>query len=1741
MSFQVNFGGDSSDDSDDEKQQQNSGEANPKPSSEPDPSGNNELLDPAHVKQLLDDEDNKRALDTIVNGHPYLENVVLLVGETGVGKSTTINYLQKLPLEATQHRNRQVISVSQEALNELSLAAPRNAANAVSAPAHTNGDNVSNFDSGSDSEPGVEGPGPGGVVPPGGLVASPSSESVSSVANSVKKYCEIGHRQISKTLIPSACNIPDAKLTIIDTAGFSDNRSLSHELVASVTLSDTIQSIPTKLCSVCFVVEYHSIFVERAKILDTLRFQIEQLFAVNITTHNPRVFFLVTKIPNNMTAEVVTGRLLELKADLEVDNSMIASRRKNRIRLLKMFVRNLVLIKPLETGVVDDIVQLLIGPDKGDKPGNYIETSWIRQVMTETLVQASRAMWTNLLAEPTRALDVLDNAFARHEQLVQQATAVQQQLAAYQGHLLQLEESDGAFVALRSELKTLRVHRMGLTGRIEDMEYSIKHARKVVSGIEDLIVAYDSSELVPIWHDKVKKFEKIVITDYRFIYNGLEFDEVKIEYSNGGLYDQEVDKPGGKFRLRFSPKWREEAWCKVELLTQKRKLPDSVATIRSLRTRLEIAKRNLVEFQEAHSALMIELDTLDEDLRNKAEEATKATASLPQLKHQYQQKIGEFQGHQHRLSAQVASVKSSVVETAVSFSHMIQPCFDVSPLFLRSTLVRDNVSMFMQIVGRFIVWSHGNASQFNDQRVETGARNIMSTYASFAPLWAQISGERIVQLHGLRSADAGGDNYAGEPGTNAPNAPDMDLFLSAGEPGADGISPQLSPGHGLNVLHARNNSGQKSLSPANAARLSGSNLAANPNNMSDLLAASERGLYNSDAKVSGADEKLHDNENDDLPPPPPGTPPRMNEFYGRNRVDVGLSRNSHNNNNMGMGYPYSGRYGNGNGNGSQFRSYQQHYRYAMGVSSAARRERKFVEAPSSLTTIHMDNKAVESICIDRQAHIEKYDDPRSGRSGYIVTGSGSRLKKAANDLSALLDDIERKLIKTELDMGPFAAIIYSQPQALMDLGDQTRTEVSLQSTGISEHLSARVGDSEFKISVMMGSILDVHVDAIVNAANSQLRHGGGIARVIAKAASRSMELECQSLLRKRKGGQLFPGSALVTKGHRLRNARFIIHTVSPSVHGQFSPAQQSTFRDCIYAALDCADGVGAKSIAFPGVGTGIFGVPRPQAASLIVQTIRSYIATKPETSLQRVVLLDINPQVVFEFVRSVRQSTFALGNVVNEDDAAASSVTLPGISSADMVEQIHYQWLWQEDLSRLRPGERPDGFIKYDYNENVKIEAAYKQWKSDGQQSVSLEIFGDRDRVQNGSKYRINFGEMYQENTKTSYKRKILREEEHVPTIEDAKISVAGAIASAAISVFDRLTGGASSQRQNQPKKKSDRLDVDEADLEPLTIVKDDAKASGSGVFVFRGMSNDIMEAKRQMEARVKRETTSMSQTFPAEMIDSTYVQQQGAAHKCSITVTPLAGTNSTTVTAEGLSDSVHRVMTTITEYVLKVTYAAHEEAKDKARHAVALPDEWEPMTDQNAPVQMFDVPLTSGEGKKIVERFLTTLSGASIKRIRRVQHPLLWERYAVSRRALHKKLGRTADIEKLLYHGTRNTPPDVIYQTEDGFDMRYSAEGMWGQGIYFAVNSSYSDGYAHKLSNGNKSMFLARVLVGDDHNCSSTAVTKKFRKPPAKAQTVRGYKTTFYDSVSGTTNGSKVYIVYENSRACPAYFIEYQ
>ena len=135
---------------------------------------------------------------------------------------------------------------------------------------------------------------------------------------------------------------------------------------------------------------------------------------------------------------------------------------------------------------------------------------------------------------------------------------------------------------------------------------------------------------------------------------------------------------------------------------------------------------------------------------------------------------------------------------------------------------------------------------------------------------------------------------------------------------------------------------------------------------------------------------------------------------------------------------------------------------------------------------------------------------------------------------------------------------------------------------------------------VQGDITRLDVDAIVNAANNSLAAGGGVCGAIHAAAGRELERAC------REAGPCPTGEARVTPGFDLP-ARWVIHAVGPIWRGGGS-GEEEALASAYRAALRRAREVGARSVAFPAISTGIYGYPLKEATRVAVSTVRDDVA-----------------------------------------------------------------------------------------------------------------------------------------------------------------------------------------------------------------------------------------------------------------------------------------------------------------------------------------------------------------------------------------------------------------------------------------------------------------------------------------------------------------------------------------------------
>jgi Predicted phosphatase homologous to the C-terminal domain of histone macroH2A1 len=174
-----------------------------------------------------------------------------------------------------------------------------------------------------------------------------------------------------------------------------------------------------------------------------------------------------------------------------------------------------------------------------------------------------------------------------------------------------------------------------------------------------------------------------------------------------------------------------------------------------------------------------------------------------------------------------------------------------------------------------------------------------------------------------------------------------------------------------------------------------------------------------------------------------------------------------------------------------------------------------------------------------------------------------------------------------------------------------------------------------RLEARQTDITRLAVDAIVNAANNSLLGGGGVDGAIHRAAGPELLAECRTL------GGCATGDAKATRGYRLA-AKHVVHTVGPVWYGGTSELEigsreeDGLLASCYRKSLALARELGAASIAFPAISTGVYGFPRERAARIAVGEVQNYIGSNPQLAHVIFCCFDTETLKIYEDLLSLR-------------------------------------------------------------------------------------------------------------------------------------------------------------------------------------------------------------------------------------------------------------------------------------------------------------------------------------------------------------------------------------------------------------------------------------------------------------------------------------------------------------------------
>lgn len=228
----------------------------------------------------------------------------------------------------------------------------------------------------------------------------------------------------------------------------------------------------------------------------------------------------------------------------------------------------------------------------------------------------------------------------------------------------------------------------------------------------------------------------------------------------------------------------------------------------------------------------------------------------------------------------------------------------------------------------------------------------------------------------------------------------------------------------------------------------------------------------------------------------------------------------------------------------------------------------------------------------------------------------------------------------------------------------------------SNRVNRPTGSQQVKrLLLEQGSIVAVNADVIVNAANAELKHGGGVDGVIRSACGPSLINAATEAIRKSLPNQeLAAGQVVSTDSFLLKKYKRIFHTAAPYIQPGRNPTrrQEDHLRHCYFNSLALATREGYSSIAFPLLGIGLYNYDEQQGIAVALQAILAYFEAHPETSLNTVIIVALSYPILN------RTTTLAGGKAALLLDAASAAtarrkleekmvanngaVSLPGVS-----------------------------------------------------------------------------------------------------------------------------------------------------------------------------------------------------------------------------------------------------------------------------------------------------------------------------------------------------------------------------------------------------------------------------------------------------------------------------------------------
>jgi O-acetyl-ADP-ribose deacetylase (regulator of RNase III) len=614
-------------------------------------------------------------------------------------------------------------------------------------------------------------------------------------------------------------------------------------------------------------------------------------------------------------------------------------------------------------------------------------------------------------------------------------------------------------------------------------------------------------------------------------------------------------------------------------------------------------------------------------------------------------------------------------------------------------------------------------------------------------------------------------------------------------------------------------------------------------------------------------------------------------------------------------------------------------------------------------------------------------------------------------------------------------------------------------------------------------------------------------------------------------------------------SRKALHVALPKRRGLVEKQACVDFVAACVNALDCATNNHFGSLSFPALGVdSVHNVSGSVCANTLLYSIDKYYCQDKSATLHTiriVVTQDLSSAFLSCFDEHSFENLYQNERSTSSDSAAGSSAS----------SSPRYEWYWEDDKKQF---------------------TQYSQSVSDALTAAKLENPDKRCYIQIcGKSYLVDLVTMTQKNVTSRYVRKVMCKEVSSVSSSKAKVqwyyrddkknfAAYSQVDSAKIEDMYQKVSGAGTvlriqtqiytfdfenkKQVNFSTKNQRDIKREETPFKESKEAEQGTEESSQCVINLRGPQENLETAKQKVKDKLKFLSAFKNVPLPPASTPALKQKLFSIARRHSVSSfirddekPKLPGVSSRrfsqVIRIEGAEHLVDKAVTEVQGEIIEFQSLSSSTSAAQADTHCQYPSEWEAQTSTS---QLFKLDRYSQEWTRIISKFQETMPDSDIISVQRIQNKWLWERYSQHKERIREKNDGAVN-EKELWHGSSRSSSDNIYNSEEGFDMRFSLKGLWGLANYFAEKASYSDKYAFTFPDRTKELLLAKVVTGDSFECIPDPT---LRMPPEKPKNKKTgtvqLKQLRYDSVTGTTSNCRVYMTYSNDKAYPAYLITY-